>query len=48
MTEGEWRVPGQQSRLELVHQVDVGMTGTGATHFDHDLSRTGLRLIDLL
>ena len=35
------------ARLELVHQVQVGMAGAGAADPDHHLTRPGRRIGDL-
>ena len=44
VAEGEGRVPGQHAGLELVHQVEVGVAGAGASHLEHHLA--GSRLGD--
>jgi len=44
VSEGERGSPGQDTALEVVHEMQVGVAGAGATDPDHDLPRTGRRL----
>src|SRR5690606_1896761 len=37
--EGERRIPGHHPRLEVVHEMDVGVASTGASNSDHHLAR---------
>ena len=45
--ERERRPPRKDAVLELVHQVQVGVAGAGASHLDDHLARAGLGVGDL-
>jgi hypothetical protein len=48
VAEGERRAPGQRPRLELVHQVQVGVARARGTHLHQHLTGAGVRARHLL